>query len=57
MNFCAISSTTNQDQHIPKISEKMELQRRLLSDFHHKLIDINLCMDNTKYKISLNFVD
>ena len=46
-NFCAISSARNQDQLNPKIPEKILLQRYLLSDFHLKLIDMNLCLDNT----------
>ena len=34
--------------------EKMKLRCHLLSDFHQKVIDINLCLYNTKYKISSN---
>ena len=49
INFCTISSARNQDQGIPKISEKVKLQRQLLSDFQQNLIDINLCFYNTKY--------
>ena len=56
-NFSAISSTRNRDQRITKISEKAKLKGYLLSNFHQKLIDFNLCFDNFKYKISLNSVD
>ena len=35
-----------------KFRKKEKLQRQLLSNFHQKLIDINLRLDNTKYKIS-----
>ena len=43
INFYAISLTRNQDQLIPKNLVKMSLKRYLLSNFHQKLIDINLC--------------
>ena len=56
VNIFAISFTRNGNQRILKISEKEKLQRHLLSDFHQKLMNINLCLDNTKYKISLIFV-
>ena len=38
INFCAILFTRNQDQCTPRISEKVKLQRYLLSDFHQKLL-------------------
>ena len=41
INFCSFSLIRNRDQCIPKISEKVELQRHLLSNFHQKLIDTN----------------
>ena len=53
-NFCAISSSRNRDQCIPKISGKGKLQHHLLSDFHQHR---HLCLDNTKYKILLNSAD
>ena len=56
INFCAILSTRNRDQRIPKNLEKVKLQRHLLNDFHQKLYDINLRLNKTKYKISLNSV-
>ena len=56
INLCAISLNRNRKQHIPKIPKKVTLQRHLLNDFYQKLIDINLPLDNTKYKISLNSV-
>ena len=43
INFCAISSTRNWDQRIPKIPGKVLLQRHLWSNFHQKLKEINLC--------------
>ena len=52
INLCAISLNRNRKQHIPKIPKKVTLQRHLLNDFYQKLIDINLPLDNTKYKIS-----
>ena len=55
INFCAISSTKLRSGYF-KILEKMKLQRYLLRNFHQKMIDINLCFDNTKDKISLNSV-
>ena len=55
INFCSISSSRNQDQRIPKISENVKLPRHLLSDFHQKLIVINLCLDNTTYKNFIKF--
>ena len=57
INFCAISSLRNRDQRIPEISEKVKLQLHLLSDFHQKLIDFNLRLDNMKHKVSLNALD
>ena len=57
INFCAISSTINIVKLIPKIPEKVSLQRQILSDCHQKLIQINLCLDNTKHKILWNSVD
>ena len=41
VNFCAISFRGKEDWHIPKISEKVSLQRYQLRDFHLKLIDTN----------------
>ena len=55
--FCGVSSTRNPDQRITKISEKVKLQRHLLSDFLQTLIDVKLSLNNTKYKISLNSLD
>ena len=43
INFCVVSSTRNQDLLVPKLPEKVLLQRYSLRDFHQKLIDINLC--------------
>ena len=43
INICVISFIRNRDQLIPKISEKLLPQRYLLSDFHQKLTEINLC--------------
>ena len=43
INFYAISFSRNRDQLIPKIPEKVLLQRHLLSDFHQRLIELNLC--------------
>ena len=40
----------------PKISEKVKLQCHLLSDLHQKMIETNLNLDKTKYKISWNSV-
>ena len=57
INFCEISSSRNRDERIPKISEKVKLQHHLLSNFHQKLTDVNLCLDNPKYKISWRSVD
>ena len=48
INFCAISSSRNGDQRIPKIQGKIFLQRHLSSDFDQKLTDINLSLDNSK---------
>ena len=56
INFCSIPFTRNRVKLIPKILEKVQLQRHLLSDFYQKLIDINLRLDDTKYRISLNSV-
>ena len=56
VSFNAISSNRNRGEGIPKFPKKMYLQRRLLNDFHQKLIDTNLCLDNTKRIISLNSV-
>ena len=56
INFCAISSSRNQNQLIPKIMENVWLQRHLSRNFYEKLININLCYNNTKYKISWNSV-
>ena len=39
INFCATSLTRNQDQRIPKILEKVKLQRNLLRNFFQKIID------------------
>ena len=52
--FCVNSFTTNRDQRIRKNFVKMTLQRHLLSDFHQKLMDTNLRLDNTKYKKKLH---
>ena len=43
INFCEISSTRNRDQRIPKILEKLKVQRQPLNGHHQKLIEINLC--------------
>ena len=42
ISFYTISSSRNQDRFIPKIPERVLLQRHLLSDFHQKLIEVNL---------------
>ena len=43
--------------HAKKYLEKVKLQRHMLSNCHQKLIANNLCLDNTKYEISLKYVD
>ena len=55
--FYVVSSIKNRDQLIPKIPEKVWLPRHLLSDFHQKLIEINLLLNNSKYKILWNSID
>ena len=57
VNFYGISSTKNGDQLIQIILGKVKPQPHLLSDFHEKVDRYNLCLDNTKYKISLNSFD
>ena len=52
INFCPIPFTRNRDQRIQKISEKVKIQRHLLSDPHQQLIGTNLHLVNIKYKIS-----
>ena len=56
INFCPVSSSRNRDLRIRKNSEKVKLQRHLLSDLHQKLVETNLCLNNTKHKISWNSV-
>ena len=51
--FCRIPSNIIRDRTITKTL----LERHLLRNFHQKLVYINLCLNNTKYKVSLNFVD
>ena len=43
IKFCAFSFRRNRDQRIPKILQKVLLQRNLSRNFHQKLMDINLC--------------